>query len=133
MRVCNQVVLTSENLTDASHPLSGPRFSKILASFKPIKPSSPKESLSVSALVENLTHFSTPTLAHLIALFSHQAPDYPAPNTSLIIVDSFSTLIGAAFPRAIGPTSTPKGPGGMAYSTNQHEIKSPRSSALIFS
>jgi hypothetical protein len=108
----------TNNLVDASHPLPGPRFSQILASFKSVTPSSanisssPKQSRSLPELLENLIHFSTPTLAHLIALFSQEIPTHPPQKTSLIIVDSFSTLISNAFPRSHDANVTPRKPGG---------------------
>ncbi|KAG0649187.1 rad55 [Hyphodiscus hymeniophilus] len=110
---------------DASHPVPGPRFSQILTSFTPTTPqskdpaSSPPISHTLSDLMENLTHFSTPTLAHLIALLTHPTLVFPPPRTSLIIIDSFSTLISNAYPRSVDSTTTPKKPGAVNPSSRK--------------
>ncbi|KAH8597302.1 P-loop containing nucleoside triphosphate hydrolase protein [Bisporella sp. PMI_857] len=100
--------------TDAAHPLPGPRFSQILASHKlttePEPPSSPANAPHLPDILSNLTHISIPTLAHLIA-FLQTTPTHPPPKTSLLIIDSFSTLINNAFPRHSDSNSTPRKPG----------------------
>ncbi|KAF7857897.1 hypothetical protein EAF04_009255 [Stromatinia cepivora] len=90
---------------DASHPIPGPRFSQILKTF------SSSESSTYYGLLKKFNHFSTPTLSHLLALLTHTTSNFPPQNTSLIVVDSFSTLIDSAFPRNVDSTSTPKKPG----------------------
>jgi hypothetical protein len=109
----------TNNSQDASHRIPGPRFlqilnSPLLISNPPALSSSLPGNLTTANMLENVTHFSTPTLAHLIALLSHPTPTFPAQNTSIIIIDSFSTLISNAFPRTVDNTSTPKKPGGMS-------------------
>ena len=97
--------------------MPGPRFSQILTSFQPSLPlaiassSSPPLLRSLPDILDNLTHFSTPTLAHLIALLTHPTPTFPPPKTSLIIFDSFSTLINNAFPRNVDAIARPLKPG----------------------
>lgn len=44
-------------------------------------------------------HLAAPTLAHVLALFVHPPPSFPQSNTSLVVVDSLSTLIDNAYPR----------------------------------
>jgi hypothetical protein len=44
-------------------------------------------------------HYAIPTLAHLLALFMHPPSSFPPPNTSLIVIDSISTLFDNAYPR----------------------------------
>jgi len=107
--------INTKRFIDASHPVPGPRLSQILTSFQPLLPqmATTPANLSLSALAGNLTQYSTPFLAHLIALFSHPSPSHPPSNTGLIIIDSFSTLISSAFPRTKDATSTPRKPGGM--------------------
>jgi hypothetical protein len=91
----------------------GLRLSQVLKSFKPIVPQSSSAKARNSAdLLENLLHFSTPTLAQLIALLTHPIQSFPLQNTSLIIIDSFSTLISNAFPRTVDVNATPRKPGG---------------------
>jgi hypothetical protein len=72
--------------------------------------------------LNNLTHFSTPTLAHLIALLTHPTTVFPPPKTSLIVIDSFSTLISNAFPRNINSTATPRKPGAPNPSSRKFPV-----------
>ncbi|CAI6337120.1 unnamed protein product [Periconia digitata] len=44
-------------------------------------------------------HYTAPALAHLLALFVHKPASFPPPNTSLIVIDSLSTLFDNAYPR----------------------------------
>ena len=44
-------------------------------------------------------HYTVPTLAHLLALFMHPPSPFPPPTTSLIVIDSLSTLFDNAYPR----------------------------------
>ncbi|RDW91054.1 hypothetical protein BP5796_02219 [Coleophoma crateriformis] len=99
---------------DTAHPLPGPRFSQILTSCQNSHPISSEDKLSESTfseLLRNLTHFSTPTLAHFIALLCHSSTNFPVSEASLIVIDSFSTLISNAFPRTVDASATPKKPG----------------------
>ncbi|KAH7314107.1 P-loop containing nucleoside triphosphate hydrolase protein [Rhexocercosporidium sp. MPI-PUGE-AT-0058] len=98
---------------DASHPISGSRLTQILTSHQPPSTSSLSSNpTTLSTLLSNLTHFSTPTLAHLLALLTHPTTSNPPPKTSLIVIDSFSTLISNAFPRSSDASNaTPRKPG----------------------
>ncbi|ESZ93353.1 hypothetical protein SBOR_6280 [Sclerotinia borealis F-4128] len=100
---------------DASHLISGPRFSQILQEFP-----SPDFS-NYHGLLTQFNHFCTPTLSHLLALLTHTASNFPPENTSLIIIDSFSTLIDNAFPRNFDSIS-PKKPGGPKYSSRKFPL-----------
>lgn len=62
-------------------------------------------------LLNNLTHITTPTLAHLLAILSHPNPPYLVERVSLLVIDSFSTLINNAFPRNAESSNTGKKPG----------------------
>ncbi|KAH7072386.1 P-loop containing nucleoside triphosphate hydrolase protein [Paraphoma chrysanthemicola] len=46
-------------------------------------------------------HIAAPTLAHLLALFMHAPPTFPPQHTSLVVIDSLSTLIDNAYPRNV--------------------------------
>ncbi|KAJ8061886.1 hypothetical protein OCU04_009676 [Sclerotinia nivalis] len=109
MHLAARVLHQNEDVVwvDASHPISGPRFSQILQTFLS------SESSTYYGLLKKFHHFSTPTLSHLLALLTHTTSNFPPQNTSLIVVDSFSTLIDSAFPRNVGSTSTPKKPGAL--------------------
>ncbi|EPE31362.1 P-loop containing nucleoside triphosphate hydrolase [Glarea lozoyensis ATCC 20868] len=114
---------------DASHPIPGIRFMHILDSHLQKTKSSQEESSSeirtAEDALENLTHYSVPTLAHLLALFSQQTANHPAPNTSLIVIDSFSTLISTAFPRTAEPPAVANKKPGAPKPTNPSSRKFP--------
>ncbi|RKF53549.1 putative rad55 protein [Golovinomyces cichoracearum] len=102
---------------DASHRLSGTRLVQILTSFKPLSESSSFPSPpSLATLLSSYTYFLTPTLAHLIALLSHSTSSFPPPRTSLLVIDSFSALITASFPRDSKISPTSKKSGGISAS-----------------
>ncbi|CAD6453391.1 7d6665dd-aa63-411c-8730-33229f84269d [Sclerotinia trifoliorum] len=109
MHLAARVLHQNEDVVwvDASHPISGPRFSQILQTFSSSEPS------TFHGLLKKFHHFSTPTLSHLLALLTHTTSNFPPQNTSLIVVDSFSTLIDSAFPRNVDSTSTPKRQGAL--------------------
>jgi hypothetical protein len=54
---------------------------------------------SVDEIRSHFTHYTAPTLAHLLALFVHPPSAFPPPNTALIVIDSLSTLFDNAYPR----------------------------------
>ncbi|RFU35812.1 hypothetical protein B7463_g535, partial [Scytalidium lignicola] len=103
---------------DGAHPLSSPRFSDILGSSQSTMPSIPTSTLSHPSgthslldLLDNFTHITTPTLAHLVALLCHPIPSLFPAGTSLVVIDSFSALIDNAFPKNIDSSNTPRRPG----------------------
>lgn len=89
---------------DTGAPIPGPRFKDMVSSYgipaghEP--PSSPPIERSMHDLLENMTHFHVPSLAHLLALFLHPTPAFPPANTALIIVDNVSAPFATAFPRS---------------------------------
>ena len=89
---------------DTSVPLPGPRFHEIFSVHKPQNsrhlPSSPPVNLPTKNLIDNMSYFSVPTLAHLLVLFLHPTPKFPPPRTSLIVVDNISAPFATAFPRS---------------------------------
>lgn len=50
-------------------------------------------------LDEDFVHYTCPTLPHLIALLCRPSVGCIPQNTSLVVVDSLSTLVNHAFPR----------------------------------
>ena len=56
-------------------------------------------SFSVDEVRSHFHHYTTPTLAHLLAMFIHPQPSFPPLNTSLIVIDSLSTLFDNSYPR----------------------------------
>ena len=57
------------------------------------------EPQSVNEYLKRLHHFTTPSLPHLLALLMHPSPSFPPTGTTLIVVDSISTLFALAFPK----------------------------------
>ena len=62
-------------------------------------PASQSSTRSTDNFLKNFHHFTCPTLPHLVALLLHPSPSFPPESTSLIVVDSISTLFAAAFPK----------------------------------
>lgn len=54
----------------------------------------------VDECMNNLHHFSTPTLPHLLALLNHQSTGFPPSDTSVIVIDSVATVFALAFPKS---------------------------------
>ena len=54
---------------------------------------------SVDDHLKRLHHFTTPSLPHLLALLTHQSLSPSPTETSLIVIDSFSTLFALAYPK----------------------------------
>lgn len=52
---------------------------------------------TLTDILKRFDHFSAPSLPHLLALFLHPPPTFPPTNTSLIIIDSVSTILENAF------------------------------------
>lgn len=100
----------SDLLSDAAHLLPGPRLLNILNSRIASKQpeSSNSQHQSTSSILRNLTHIIAPTLPHLLALLGQMDSTFPAVGTSLIVIDSLSTLINGAFPKTHNATSTPR-------------------------
>lgn len=63
---------------------------------------------------KNFLHFRTPTLAHLIALLCKPTTNAIPSDTSLIVIDTLSSLVNYAFPRNFEPRQSQKGPGPSA-------------------
>ncbi|KAJ5888968.1 hypothetical protein N7495_009009 [Penicillium taxi] len=61
-----------------------------------------KTSLALQSVKEldNLIYFRTPTLPHLLALLLQPPANFPPSSTSLIVVDTVSSLFPAYFPNA---------------------------------
>ena len=82
------------NADAACAPLVKHRFDSVLSALHD-EPDVP----SLEELRRQFQYFAVPTLAHFLALFVHPPASFPAQNTSLIVVDSLSTLIDNAYPR----------------------------------
>jgi len=51
----------------------------------------------------NFHHLTTPTLPHLLSLLLHAPPSFPPDGTTLLVIDSLSTLSSTAFPPLESP------------------------------
>ncbi|KAI9687393.1 MAG: hypothetical protein M1820_010475 [Bogoriella megaspora] len=90
---------------DGSYHFARPRLESILEntlhssslsdSNSPTQPST----ATVAGVIRNLYHYQVPTLAHLLALTVHAPQSFPPDGTSLIVIDSLSTLFDAAYVR----------------------------------
>jgi len=83
---------------------------EVLSSFKATggidQSSAVADPPAASNLLENLVHFTAPTLTHLITLLCHTIPSFPSQNTSLIIIDSLAVLVASAYPKTLDNIST---------------------------
>ena len=90
---------------DTGAPLPGPRFKQIFTAYKRPStqdpPSSPPVTQSEESLLDGISYFNVPTLAHLLTLFLHPTSKFPPPRASLIVVDNVSVLFTTAFPRSV--------------------------------
>lgn len=81
------------------------RFDEILSTAKPPKSSQPDLSsqpeLPAGEPQNRFKHYVVPTLSHLLAMFAHPPRSFPPQRTSLIVIDSLSTLFDNAYPRKI--------------------------------
>lgn len=59
-------------------------------------------------MLSNFTHYSVPTLPHLLALIAYIMDSFAPVDTGIIVVDSISTLIDVAYPRNADERPTSK-------------------------
>ncbi|CAO2652878.1 Nn.00g022890.m01.CDS01 [Neocucurbitaria sp. VM-36] len=77
----------------ACAPLALHRFDSILSAGHDAPELAPEE------LRSHFHYVAAPTLAHLLGLFLRPPTSFPPQDTSLIVIDSLSTLIDNAYPR----------------------------------
>lgn len=89
-------------LVDASSNMVRSRLTDIISGFQSQSdsPSSPISAENPVECMSNFHHFTTPTLAHLLALLIHPSIGFPPPEASLIVIDSIATVFALAFPRS---------------------------------
>lgn len=88
---------------DCLHPVCHERF-KVLYNATHLE-----DADSAPNHLDNLIHFSCPTLAHFIALLCRPTLSSVPSGTALIVIDSLSALINHAFPRIPAPKGATKG------------------------
>ncbi|KAI0834076.1 P-loop containing nucleoside triphosphate hydrolase protein [Hypoxylon sp. FL0890] len=98
---------------DGFHPVSPGRLNDVITST--LHPSSVSGATpSIEDQRENFLHFRTPTLAHLIGLLCKPTASAIPSDTSLIVIDTLSSLVNYAFPKNFEPRRSQKGPGPSA-------------------
>ena len=83
----------------------GSRFKDILSGLEMPEEEATSHSASIDSYLQNFHHFTTPTLPHLLALLTHPSSSFPPAETTLIVVDSISTLFALAFPKTAGDSA----------------------------
>ena len=84
---------------DSSSEIVGSRLKDILYGTFHTDEDGKSNTVSVEEYLERFHHFTTPSLPYLLALLTHQTPSFPPEETTLIVVDSISTLFALAFPK----------------------------------
>ena len=84
---------------DSSSEIVGSRLKDILYGTFNTEEHGKSNTVSVEEYLERFHHFITPSLPYLLALLTHQTSEFPPEETTLIVVDSISTLFALAFPR----------------------------------
>ncbi|KAL5117103.1 hypothetical protein ACEQ8H_004928 [Pleosporales sp. CAS-2024a] len=86
----------------ACAPLVPLRLLHVFSASRDTPPTaSPQRAADSCGISTRFHHFVAPTLAHLLALFMHPPASFPPKDTSLVVVDSLSTLIENAYPRHV--------------------------------
>ncbi|KAI5866752.1 P-loop containing nucleoside triphosphate hydrolase protein [Durotheca rogersii] len=113
--ICSVLRVTKSlmRFTDGFHPLFPSRLREVIEAAQD-SPDEIAASLSITEQTDNLLHFRTPTLAHLIGLLCKPAATTIPSGTSLVVVDTLSSLVNYAFPRNFEPRHAQKGPGPSA-------------------
>lgn len=94
--------------TDGFHPISPRRLHDVIVSTQ--SPSSPSPTPpSIEGQTDNFLHFRAPTLAHLIGLLCKPTSNAIPDNTSLIVIDTLSSLLNHAYPRSFETRRSQKG------------------------
>ena len=70
----------------------------------------PNNPASSDTRLKEFHHFTAPSLPHLLALLTHQSSSFPPSGTSLLVIDSVSTLFAQAFPKTTDTISRQQTP-----------------------
>ena len=84
---------------DSCSEIVGSRLKDILHGTFHTDEDGKSNTVSVEEYLERFHHFTTPSLPYLLALLTHQTSSFPPEETTLIVVDSISTLFALAFPK----------------------------------
>ena len=111
--VIDSLLRTEENMclrnTDSAYTIVGSRLKDILYGFAIAREEATPKSEFLDKCLQNFHHFTTPSLSYLLALLMHQSSSFPPLETSLIVIDSISTLFALAFPKT-GETASNQQP-----------------------
>jgi len=94
---------------DGFHPVSAERLSSVARSES--RGHDNKQQVTTAELLDKYTHYSCPSLAHLIALLCRPTTSSVPPGVSLVVVDSLSALVNHAFPKVHESRTTPAAKG----------------------
>lgn len=86
---------------DTTYNLVGTRFKDILnGSVREPSSGNTDAAEEPEKRIKKFHHYMVTTLAHLLALLTHPLETFPPSDTSLLVIDSVSTLFALAFPKA---------------------------------
>ncbi|KAI1104112.1 P-loop containing nucleoside triphosphate hydrolase protein [Jackrogersella minutella] len=93
---------------DGFHPISPRRLHDVIVSAR-CSPSQPAPTPLIEDQTDNFLHFRAPTLAHLIGLLCKPTSNSIPSNTSLVVIDTLSSLLSHAYPRNFDTRRAQKG------------------------
>ncbi|OKL57138.1 hypothetical protein UA08_07466 [Talaromyces atroroseus] len=85
---------------DTGSPIPTLRLKELLTSKLMLQSNDYSIDKRLSECMNRFHHIRAPTLPHLLSLFAHPPPNFPAEGTSLLIVDSISAPFQSYFPNS---------------------------------
>lgn len=99
---------------DCAYSVCGQRLAAVIEEVQKARPSTEEQPAKTDS--DNFAHYSCPTLPHLVALLCRPAAATVPANTALVVIDSLSSLVNHAFPKAPdGRKGLPPGKGWQRY------------------
>jgi hypothetical protein len=86
-------------VTDGFHRIPSERLRAAALGLLPTEKKSGEAAVPADKLEESFTHYTCPSLAHLIALLCRPTAACIPQNTRLVVIDSLSALVNHAYPR----------------------------------
>ncbi|KAF9870350.1 hypothetical protein CkaCkLH20_12197 [Colletotrichum karsti] len=85
-------------LQDCAYLLCGRRLAAVIEAVEGASTSTEDQAESLGR--DNFTHYTCPSLPHLVALLCRPSATTVPANTALVVIDSLSALVNHAFPKA---------------------------------
>lgn len=85
----------ADTRADATTPFARSRLNDLLAANSSVHGSEPDQ----DTRLHRFHAFSTPTVAHLLALTLHPPQSFPSPGTSLMVIDDLHAIFEISYPR----------------------------------